>query len=133
MKTVISLAAAVVLALSAVPATAGDMFQALSTIPAGEQARLTALTDEQLAAIEGEQFSFLRSLLNLVRDAIGSTPAVPRTVEEAMSQNIGPTPNAPRNAIEAIPQTIGPTPNAPRNAREMTQQSRNTRITRQGR
>jgi hypothetical protein len=53
------------LALAAVPAFAGggsgastavgDTFQALRTLPAGEQAQLTALNDVQLAAIEGTQ------------------------------------------------------------------------------
>jgi hypothetical protein len=55
MKTVIGVAIALALALSVVPAIAEeDTFQALSNMPAGEQELLTALSDEQLAAIEGE-------------------------------------------------------------------------------
>ena len=54
MKTVISVAVALALVLSVVPAIAGDTFRALSTMPAGEQEILTPLSDEQLATIEGE-------------------------------------------------------------------------------
>jgi hypothetical protein len=54
MKTVISVAVALALVLSVVPAIAGDTFQALSTMPAGEQKLLTPLSDEQLATIEGQ-------------------------------------------------------------------------------
>ena len=55
MKTVIGVAIALALALSVVPAIAEeDTFQALSTMPAGEQGLLTPLSDEQLATIEGE-------------------------------------------------------------------------------
>jgi hypothetical protein len=54
MKTVISAAVALALVLSVVPAIAGDTFQALSSMPAGEQGLLTPLSDEQLATIEGE-------------------------------------------------------------------------------
>jgi hypothetical protein len=151
MKTIISLAAAVVLALSAVPATAGDMFQALSAIPAGERARLTALTDDQLAAIEGENILMLIRLLLAITPEnaatltsqifisiqnqlnIESTPAVPRTVKEVMQRNIGPTRNAQSNVVEVTQRNIGPTPNAQSNVMEVTQQSGNTgSFTRQG-
>ena len=55
MKTVISVAIALSLVLSVVPAIAGeDAFRALSSMAAGEQELLTPLSDEQLAAIEGE-------------------------------------------------------------------------------
>jgi hypothetical protein len=55
MKTVIGVAIALALALSVVPAIAEeDTFQAFSNMPAGEQGLLTALSDEQLAVIEGE-------------------------------------------------------------------------------
>jgi hypothetical protein len=53
MKTVISIAIALALALSVVPAMAEDTFQALSNVSAGEQQLLTPLSDEQLSAIEG--------------------------------------------------------------------------------
>jgi hypothetical protein len=151
MKTVISLAAVLALALSAVPATAGDMFQALSTIPAGERARLTALTDDQLAAIEGENILMLIRLLLAITPEnaatltsqifisiqnqlnIESTPAVPRTVKEVMQRNIGPTRNAQSNVVEVTQRNIGPTPNAQSNVMEVTQQSGNTgSFTRQG-
>jgi hypothetical protein len=54
MKTVISVAVALALVLSVVPAIAGDTFRALSSVPVGEQKILTPLSDEQLATIEGE-------------------------------------------------------------------------------
>jgi hypothetical protein len=56
MKTVISVAVAFALVLSVVPAIAGDSFQALSGMPAGEQTLLTPLSDEQLATIEGAAY-----------------------------------------------------------------------------
>jgi hypothetical protein len=151
MKTVISLAAAVVLALSAVPATAGDMFQALSTIPAGERARLTPLTDDHLAAIEGENIPVLIRLLLAITPEnaatltgqilidiqnqlnIESTPIVPRNVKEVIQRNIGPIPNAQSNVVEVIQRNIGPTPNAQSNVVEVTQRWGNTgSFTRQG-
>jgi hypothetical protein len=66
MKTVISVGLAFALMLSVAPAMAGetDTFQAFSTMAAGERARLTALTDEQLAAIEGEGSDFSQYALN---------------------------------------------------------------------
>lgn len=56
MKTVISVVIALALMLSVVPAMAGDTdtFQAFSQMAAGEQARLTSLSDAQLVVIEGE-------------------------------------------------------------------------------
>jgi hypothetical protein len=66
MKTVIGLAAALALTFSAGPATAGDMFRALSPLPAGERARLTLLDDEQLAAVEGENLENLLALVQLL-------------------------------------------------------------------
>jgi hypothetical protein len=56
MKTAIGFALAIALALSVVPAVANDSFHAFSTLPALEQASLTPLSDDQLAAIEGEGF-----------------------------------------------------------------------------
>jgi hypothetical protein len=66
MKTVISVGIALALMLSIAPAMAGetDTFQAFSKMAAGEQARLTALTDDQLAAIEGEGSDFSQYALN---------------------------------------------------------------------
>jgi hypothetical protein len=57
MKIVISVGLAFALMLAVVPVMAGETetFQAFSTMAAGEQARLTALSDEQLAAIEGQR------------------------------------------------------------------------------
>jgi aminoglycoside phosphotransferase len=117
MKTIIGLAAALALALSVVPATAGDMFQALSVIPASEQAGLTPLTDDQLAAVEGGNIlelihlllaitpenaatlisQILRSLHNQL--TIASTPTDRRNMKEVIQLNIGPTPNAQRNDV----------------------------------
>jgi hypothetical protein len=53
MNTVMSVVLALALTLSAMPALAGDTFQAFSTLPAAEQATLTPLPDDQLAAVEG--------------------------------------------------------------------------------
>jgi hypothetical protein len=65
MKRCVSLMLVLAMALTAVPAFAGDgsgvstavtgTFQAFRTLPAGEQAQLTALNEKQLAAIEGAQ------------------------------------------------------------------------------
>lgn len=126
MKTVISLAAAVALALSAVPATAGDMFQALSTIPAGERARLTPLTDDHLAAIEGENIPVLIRLVLAItpENAATLTDQIPIYIQNQL--NIESTPIVPRNVKEVIQRNIGPTPNAQSNVVEVTQQSGNT-------
>lgn len=55
MKAAIGLVVALALTLSAVPVIAGDTFRALSTLSAAEQASLTPLPDDQLAAVEGER------------------------------------------------------------------------------
>jgi hypothetical protein len=65
MKRCVSLMLVLALALVAVPAFAGEgsgaptavgnTFQALRTLPAGEQAQLITLNDAQLRAIEGTQ------------------------------------------------------------------------------
>jgi hypothetical protein len=60
MKTVIGVAVALALVLSVIPATAGDTFRALSSMPAGEQELLTPLSDEQLAAVEGADYKYGR-------------------------------------------------------------------------
>jgi hypothetical protein len=66
MKTVISVGVAFALMLAVVPAMAGgtETFRAFSTMAAGERARLAALTDEQLAAIEGEGSDVSQYALN---------------------------------------------------------------------
>jgi hypothetical protein len=56
MKTVLGLVLAFALALSVLPAVASDTFHAFSTLPAVEQARLTPLSDGQLAVVEGGAF-----------------------------------------------------------------------------
>jgi hypothetical protein len=53
MKIAIGIVLALALTLASVPAFAGDTFQAFSTLPAAEQATLTPLPDDQLAAVEG--------------------------------------------------------------------------------
>jgi hypothetical protein len=56
MKAVVSIALALILALSVVPAMAGDTFQALSKMSTDKQTLLTPLADNELAAIEGGYF-----------------------------------------------------------------------------
>jgi hypothetical protein len=56
MKTVISVALALILALSVMPAMAGDTFHALGKMSTDEQGPLTPLADNELAAIEGGFF-----------------------------------------------------------------------------
>jgi hypothetical protein len=53
MKIAIGTVLALALTLAGVPAFADDTFQAFSTLPAAEQATLTPLPDDQLAAITG--------------------------------------------------------------------------------
>jgi hypothetical protein len=66
MKTVINVGIAFALMLSVAPAMAEETetFQAFSKMAAGERARLTALADEQLAAIEGEGADFSQYAFN---------------------------------------------------------------------
>ena len=127
MKTVISLVAALALTLSAVPATAADMFQALSTIPASERVRLTPLTDDQLAAIEGENIlvmirlplvitpenaatlisqilSYIQTQLNIKLTPIDSYRIHLTNVKEVIQLNIGPTSNPQSNVVEVTQQ-----------------------------
>ena len=72
MKTVISMA--LILALSAGPAIAGDMFRTFRMLPAGEQMRLTQLTDDQLAATEGENLPAVDLLLAALKENIAMLP-----------------------------------------------------------
>ena len=62
MKTILGFAAAVALTWAAIPAAAGDGMWALSTIPAGERAGLTPLSDAQLGLVQGQE-GFLDDLL----------------------------------------------------------------------
>jgi hypothetical protein len=141
LKTVISLVAALALTLSAVPATAADMFQALSTIHASERVCLTPLTDDQLAAIEGENIlvmirlprvispenaaTLISQILSYIQTQlhITLTPTVLTNVKEVIQLNIK----------EVIQSNIGPTSNPQSNVVEVTQQGGRTVIfTRQG-
>lgn len=70
MKGMIGIALAFALALYAVPAMAGDTFQAFRRLPAGERARLTPLADDQLAATEGEHVATVTLLLAALRENI---------------------------------------------------------------
>jgi hypothetical protein len=67
MKIVISVAIALALALSVVPAMAEDTFQAFGKMSTGEQKFVTPLTDEQLAAIEGEAVKVCIDCTNVAR------------------------------------------------------------------
>jgi hypothetical protein len=121
MKTVIGLAAVLALALYAVPATAGDMFQALSLIPASEQAGLTPLTDDQLAAIEGENILALINLLLAITPENAAT-LISQILSSIQNQlNIESTTTTHRNVKEVIQLNIGPTSNPQRNVVKVTQ------------
>jgi hypothetical protein len=126
MKTVISLAAVLAFALSAVPATAGDMFQALSLISASEQAGLTPLTDDQLATIEGENILVLFHLLLAItpENAATLTSQILSSIQNQL--NIESTLTVHRNVKEVIQLNIGPTSNAQSNLVEVTQRQGNT-------
>jgi hypothetical protein len=127
LKTVISLVAALALTLSAVPATAADMFQALSTIHASERVCITPLTDDQLAAIEGENIlvmirlplvitpenaatlisqilSYIQTQLNIKLTPIDSYRTHLTNVKEVIQLNIGPTSNPQSNVVEVTQQ-----------------------------
>ena len=111
MKTIIGLATALTLILSAVPATAGDMFRALSTIPAGERARLTPLDDNQLAAVEGENLENLLALVQLLISTATDHAAVLTSQILFLIQvqlNSEPTAAGQRNAVE-VTQRLGNT------------------------
>jgi hypothetical protein len=131
MKTVIALAAVVVLALSTVPSTAGDRFQALSAIPASEWMRLTPLTDDQLATIEGENIlvmirlplvitpenaatlvsqilSYIQTQLNIKLTPIDSYRTHLTNVKEVIQLNVGPTSN-PQSSVAEVTQQGGKT------------------------
>jgi hypothetical protein len=145
MKTVIGLVAALALMLSAGPATAADMFQALSTIPASERVRLTPLTDDQLAAIEGENIlvmirlplaitpenaaTLISQILSYIQNQlhIKLTPTIQTNVKEVIQMNIG------TNVKKVIQLNVGPTSNPQSSVAEVTQQGGKTvSFTRQG-
>jgi hypothetical protein len=121
MKTVISLAAVLALVLSPVTATAEDMFQALSLILASEQAGLTPLTDDQLAAIEGENILVLFHLLPAITPENAATLTSQILSSTQNQLNIGSTLTVHRNVKEVIQLNIGPTRNAQNNVVEVTQ------------
>jgi hypothetical protein len=154
MKTVIGLVVALALMLSAGPATAADMFQALSTIPASERVRLTPLTDDQLAAVEGENIlvmirlplvitpenaaTLISQILSYIQTQlhIKLTPTVLTNVKEVIQSHIGPTSNSQSSVVnvkEVIQSHIGPTSNSQSSVVEVTQQGGKTvSFTRQG-
>jgi len=133
MKTVISLVAALALTLSAVPATAADMFQALSTIHASERVCLTPLTDDQLAAIEGENILVMIRLPLVITPENAATP-VSQVLSYIQTQlNIDSYRTHLTNVKEVIQSNIGPTSNPQSNVVEVTQQGGKTvSFTRQG-
>ena len=65
MKAPIGLVFALALTLFVVPAVASDTFHAFSALPATEQASLTPLSDDQLAAVEGTAFRLGINAVNL--------------------------------------------------------------------
>jgi hypothetical protein len=133
MKAIISVAAALALALSCVPAIAGDTFRALSSMPAGEQKLLTPLSDEQLAAVEGENILELIHLLQV------STPENAATlISQILSYiqdqlHINLTPTTQTNVTEVIQLHSGVTSNSQNSVVQVTQQGGKTvSFTRQG-
>jgi hypothetical protein len=133
MKTIIGLIAALALTLSAVPATAGDMFRALSTIPAGERARLTPLDDNQLAAVEGENLENLLALVQLLISTATdhATMLTSQILFLIQAQlNTEPTAGVQRNVVEVIQRAMAAQPPGSgavqRNVVEVTQRQGNT-------
>jgi hypothetical protein len=97
MNTVMSVVLALALTLSAMPAIAGDTFQAFSTLPAAEQATLTPLPDDQLAAVEGAEgllvqidpllSNFLEAVyLSLLANLPGQATAAPSHITGSTTQ-----------------------------------------------
>ena len=131
MKTVIGLAVALALALSAVPAAAGDMFQALSRIPAGERARLIPLDDDQLAAVEGENLENLLALVQLLISTATDHDAMLASQILFLIQvqlNTDPTAAVQRNVMEVTQRQLNTDPTAAvqRNVAEVTQRQGNS-------
>jgi hypothetical protein len=70
MKIAIGTVLALALTLAGAPAFADDTFQAFSTLPAAEQATLTPLPDDQLAAVQGGQLTQVCSFCSNAQAAI---------------------------------------------------------------
>jgi hypothetical protein len=133
MKTIIGLAAALALMLLAVPATAADMFQALSPLSAGERARLTPLDDDQLAAVEGENLENLLALVQLLISTATDHGAMLTSQILFLIQvqlNTKPTATVQRNAMEVIQSAMAAQPPGSRavqlNVVEVMQRQGNT-------
>jgi hypothetical protein len=84
MKPVIGLVLALALTLSVVPAVASDTFHALTSLPAMEQASLTPLSDDQLAAVEGA-----RRILVIVQVAVQNQINVCAVCRNVAQVNLG--------------------------------------------
>jgi hypothetical protein len=84
MKPVIGLVLALALTLSVVPAVASDTFHALTSLPAMEQASLTPLSDDQLAAVEGA-----RQILVIVQVAVQNQINVCAVCRNVAQVNLG--------------------------------------------
>jgi hypothetical protein len=127
MKTVISVGLAFALMLSVAPAMAGetDAFQAFSTMAAGERARLTALTDEQLAAIEGEGSDFSQYALNYaaVYQANVNYSSFSE-VDQRNSAHVGQS--ISQSSTDAKPAPVAPVPQRPRSLPQSPQRARTT-------
>ena len=89
MKTAIRIVLAVALAFSAVPAVASDTFHAFSPLSAPEQAILTPLSDDQLAAVEGAAFRSLPTVNVGVNVAMAPQINVCVVCEDVVQTNIG--------------------------------------------
>jgi hypothetical protein len=84
MKIASGMVLALALTLASVPAFADNAFHALGTLPAAEQATLTLLTDNQLAAVEGA------ALLNLnIQVAVPIQLNVCAVCAKVVQKNIG--------------------------------------------
>jgi hypothetical protein len=127
MKTVIGVGMAFALMLSIVPAMAGetDRFQAFSTMAAGERARLTALTDEQLAAIEGEGADVSQSALNYAAVYQANVYYASFThVDQRNSAHVGQS--ISQSSTDAKPAPVAPVPQRPRSLPQSPQRARTT-------
>jgi hypothetical protein len=100
MNTVMSVVLACAFMLAAVPALAGDSFQAFHTL--GEQTSLTPLSDDQLAAIKGAEGlrvqmdpllsslpeSVYRLLANILEQATAVSSPIPGSTTQVYSHQI---------------------------------------------
>jgi hypothetical protein len=127
MKTVISVGIALSLMLSVAPVMAGETetFRAFSTMAAGEQARLTALPDEQLAAIEGEGSDFSQSALNYA--AVYQTNVNSSAFSEVDQRNSAHVRQSiSQSSTDAKPAPVAPVPQRPRSLPQPPQRARMT-------